>query len=557
MTTASRSMPSWTVLFIAAAVGYISLSQEILWMRLLSYATGSGPEIFGHVLGVFLIGIAMGALLGRRICDTDRIDLFAFIGSVLIAAGIIYYVSVPIIAAFRELNYEVSVPVLPRGLAVAYTLAWLVAFLQGGIFTILCHAGVRSDRAVGVSVSWIYLANIVGSTAGPLLTGFVLLDRFTVQQNLLGISIATLVLGCVVLWRSSWTVTAKVGSTVGVLVLIAVAFQVHTSLFDRVLERLQGWRNDRYAYTIQNRSGIIAVESAPGTADTVYGSGMYDGRVNINPATNFNGIDRTFAITALHPGPKTLLEIGVSTGSWARILADYTTIKQMTIVEINTGYFEAFQHYPDHAIMLKDPHIDIVVDDGRRWLKRHPERKFDFIMMNTSWHWRSHSTGLLSKDFLELMQAHLNPGGVAFYNTTGNEAILYTAAQVFKHVTKYANFVAVSDSPFAVTEVQRRANLAAFVHDGKPVIGEHGPAPEMANALIHVQFEDLGEKLRAEPATGRLITDDNMQLEFKNFTHRPVGLAAWLEPEKDGHPQHQAGLGSGHTWGQALQRVYK
>ena len=48
---------------------------------------------------------------------------------------------------------------------------------------------------MGLTVSRLYMANIVGSALGPLVTGFVLMDRFSTAQIILGLSIATLLLG--------------------------------------------------------------------------------------------------------------------------------------------------------------------------------------------------------------------------------------------------------------------------------------------------------------------------------------------------------------------------
>jgi spermidine synthase len=43
--------------------------------------------------------------------------------------------------------------------------------------------------------------------------------------------------------------------------------------------------------------------------------------------------------------------------------------------------------------------------------------------MNTTYHWRDHSTNLLSTDFLAIVRHHLNPGGVFFYNTTDSKEV--------------------------------------------------------------------------------------------------------------------------------------
>ncbi len=60
-------MRRFFVLFFAAATGYISLSQEMLWMRAVGYITGGEPTVFAHVLGFFLIGVAAGALYGEQL----------------------------------------------------------------------------------------------------------------------------------------------------------------------------------------------------------------------------------------------------------------------------------------------------------------------------------------------------------------------------------------------------------------------------------------------------------------------------------------------------------
>jgi len=77
------------------------------------------------------------------------------------------------------------------------------------------------------------------------------------------------------------------------------------------------------------------------------------------------------------------MALGLSSGSWARVLVDYERVKKLTIVEINHGYVEAIKRYPVNAPVLTDKRTKVVFDDGRRWLVRNPDAKFDFILMNT------------------------------------------------------------------------------------------------------------------------------------------------------------------------------
>jgi spermidine synthase len=98
---------------------------------------------------------------------------------------------------------------------------------------------------------------------------------------------------------------------------------------------------------------------------------------------------------------------------------------------------------PMQAPVLHNPRVEIVIDDGRRWLNRHPDKRFDLVVMNTTYHWRSQASNVLSREFLGLVKRHLKPGGVFFYNTTSSQAVIYTAAQEFQHIVRYWNFIAV------------------------------------------------------------------------------------------------------------------
>lgn len=58
------------------------------------------------------------------------------------------------------------------------------ALLKSIVFPIAHHLGSSSDpKQVGRSVSRVYFCNVVGSTFGPLVTGFLLLDLMSLQMT--------------------------------------------------------------------------------------------------------------------------------------------------------------------------------------------------------------------------------------------------------------------------------------------------------------------------------------------------------------------------------------
>lgn len=497
------------VLILSAVVGYIALSQEILWFRALSFASGDHPRVFANALGSLLLGVALGAGLSRFLCAKAPSASMAVVGLLLGISAILYPLSLPL-CAYVYSTSKVA------GLIFSTAMVGVGSLFLGAVLPTLCHFAIRTGRAIGLPVSWIYFANIVGSTAGPLLTGFVLLDLFGLQRNvglltaLTGLSAGAVLLAAPFATKSKTILVAGLGAAT--IILWASQYFLYDALLERLQFKEDFSRYTRFKYVEQNRSGIITVQS--GETDIIYGGGVYDGRFNIDPVINSNYITRTYMAAALHPHPKKMLVIGLSSGSWVRALSLHDRIEKMTVVEINPAYTRIIKNYPQIAPILNDPKIELIVDDGRRWLNRHADERFDFILMNTSYHWRSMATNLLSDEFLRLMKAHLNPGGVIYYNTTSADDAYFTAAKVFNHVIQYGNFVGAGDNPFAMTPSQKKEALLGFRLNGESIFEKNAAMKAVLEELANADLVDLAPTLRKRKDLYQ-ITDDNMAPEFK------------------------------------------
>jgi spermidine synthase len=502
-------LPYAFIFIILLSIGYISLSQEILWFRLLGYMTANHPQVFGLLLAAFLVGIALGSLRSKNICEAGK-DIYAYLLRALACAIAIFYLSVPLIAEVTALiNNE-------AGTVLAYMAVAVVAFLTGGILPMLIHVGIDNKQSRStLSVAWLYFANIAGATLGPLLTGFILLDQFTLEANVVILTGVTLFLLLAIILAIPKSSAYKLATLAVIGAVGLSAWFAHPYLYRGYLEKIQYASSSAkpFKYQLENRSGIITTEA--NNTDIMFGNGVYDGRFNTDPVDNSNLIDRAYMIAALHRHPRNVLEIGLSTGSWTRVLTGYAPLEKLTVVEINKGYPEIIRHYPDIATVLDHPKVNLVFDDGRRWLRNHPGEKFDFILMNTTFHWRSNSTNLLSKEFLELCKQHLNTGGVVYYNTTGSQDVVYTAAHVFNHVTMYTNFVAASDAPFDMTMEEKKNNLLNFLDSDKtPLFYRDERYRRTLNQLVEQELKDIRQETR-DQKNRWLITDDNMAVEYK------------------------------------------
>jgi len=500
-------------IFLSAACGFISLSYELLWFRVYFIAKGSLASCFAVLLGAYLFALAFGALWAHRFCKKDQRDFSQYLRSIaeaLVAAYSIAFISIPAFAWYCTLVHQQN------------RLPWLAlpAALLGAAFPLVVHYSVSPDGRAGARLSYLYLANIVGSAAGSLLTGFWLMDVWTIRQiSLFALALGLLISG--ILYGACRFSPAVLLARLGALAAVgAAAWFGATPLFDGIYERIQlGTQytsNYRFAEVLENRNGVITITPEK----SVYCSGMYDGAINVSPRKpDKNQILRAYGISALHPKPQDILMIGVSMGAWGQVLANHPDLRKLTIVEINPGYLRLIHKFPEVASLLHNPKVEIAIDDGRRWLARNPDRRFDVIVFNQGAHWVSSSAHVLSQEFQELARAHLSPGGIYYFNTTGARRAQRTAALTFRDVRRVFQWIAASDAPIGFDAERLRKMLWAYRIDGHQVLVESKPEDrlEVERILAELQGQqESRQQILDRTASLAVITDDNMGYEWNN-----------------------------------------
>jgi spermidine synthase len=524
--TASRqqTIPLWIGMALAAATGFIALAYEIVWYRLYSFTSGGTAASFAMLLGFYLFGVAYGSFAVRDACrqklgnDVQR-TLGASSAVVLLGALAAFLLGPALALWVTHFNYQLS-----------YAFVFAAAALLGSAFPLLAHAAIDPAKNSGKRISFIYVSNIVGSTLGSFLVGFVILDHWSTRATsvlllLMGMSVAAVL--AFLAGGKAPRALILAGSVAGVVLALSSG-TVFSGIYERLLYKARYDGSQKFTDVVENRSGVIAVAAEISEAgypvSTVFGGGAYDGRFNTDLIHDSNGLFRAFAISGLHPKPKTVLVIGLASGSWTQVVVNDPEVEEMTIVEINPGYLPLIRQHAEVESQLRNPEVHIVIDDGRRWLVAHPERRFDFILMNTSFNWRANMSNLLSKEFLLLMRAHLNPGGVAYYNTTWSDDVLATGASVFPYALRISSFLAVSDSPLALDKNRWRAALSSYRIDGRPVFDLANPQQRTRlDEVLHLADEldapggglESRASLQRRLTAARQITDDNMGTEWK------------------------------------------
>ncbi len=130
-----------------------------------------------------------------------------------------------------------------------------------------------------------------------------------------------------------------------------------------------------------------------------------------------------------------------------------------TVVELSRSVTESFGFFfPDFQDVMGDPKAHIVVDDGRRYLLR-GNTKFDVITLDPPPPIEAAASSLLySKEFYDIVKAHLAPNGILQqWFPGGEENIQYAVARsigesfpyvvAFKSIGEWGYHFLASTSP--------------------------------------------------------------------------------------------------------------
>ena len=505
------SFPWW----LSLAIGFLSLSEEILWVRVVGFSFQTLPFAFAFVLACYLVGIALGAAYGKRLCARAA-NLYA-LGAVFLAVAACGDIVTPKLIALIGRYPRAELPLFAAVVIIA-------AALKSILFPIAHHLGsVSEGPQVGRSVSRIYFGNIIGATLGPLVTGFVALDYLSVDECFALIAGACLLisLACALKARQPLFIVAPL-----LAAALLSAFVAQVARPGPGALRAMAVGQQSLTHFAANRHGIIHTV-ATDAGDFVFGGNVYDGIASTDVDRNSNRLDRVYLLALMHPGAKRVLAVGMSTGAWIRAVQGFPGVQSIDVVEINSAYVDLMRQYPALVPVLTDPRVHIHIDDGRRWLRRNPDARFDLVIQNTTYHWRSNAGNLLSREYLQNVRQHMNPGAVLTTNTTGSFDVLATMGAVFPYAYRYANFGYASDRPL-------QPNFALLTGIQRPDGGPFrtlAPYGSVVAYLAMARLEPVGSfNARHTGADAQIITDDNLLSEYRHGMRFGPALLQALQP---------------------------
>ncbi|MCL4820410.1 MAG: fused MFS/spermidine synthase [Vicinamibacteria bacterium] len=486
-------LPFATWLGLYALSGFVALSLEIVWFRLLGILLKSNSFTFATLLAIFLGGLGLGALIGSRLAPRSQRPAHVFL---MLQAGIPLYaglslgflvwglahlawlrplaaylaeydpidIAEAVRAALRYLWRLGDIPPYYRGLTAQFAALYVAlpvalvgppTLLMGLSFPFLQRAVQTDLDRIGRRVGWLQGANIVGSTLGSALTGLLLLPLLGTAWTL-----RALVLAAVVYLSLRVRLAGGPRRLPALAALAAVALTVAaTPSAGALWASLHGTTPDRVVFA-EDGSGLALLKEEPGADRTVvFANGLGQSQL---PYGSYHTVLGALPVL-VHPRPESVAVIGLGSGDTLFGIAGRPETSQVRCVEIVAAQVPAlrtlFRKWPDPGLhrVLTDGRIRIEFGDGRAFLMRTPQR-FDVIEADALRSDSAFAGNLYSTEYFELVRSRLRPGGLGV-TWSPTRRVRDTFLQVFPHVLRVGPTLIGSDTAIAFDAAAIRERL--------------------------------------------------------------------------------------------------
>jgi len=459
----------WVLLY--GVTGFISLSLEMVWFRLLNVMLASNTYTFARLLTVYLVFLGLGAWAGARLLRRVRRPDFVFLWLQLaigVAAAVGGLAAVNIARLFSQdtLLYLAPLLVLP-----------VPTFLMGLAFPLVQRMVADNFDVLGKRVASVIFSNTLGSVIGTIVTGFVLLDVLGTPTTLRLLVAVLGTFGVAAAWLGPRD-RQRPAQVVAVLVMAAGA----VTLVPRSQEFWAPLHPPEYTDLEVAEDGSCvtatafghAIPGIPATSPTQHFLFINGELQNGVPFDDFH-IRLGTVPSLMHPAPKDVLVIGLGAGSTPFGLSLDPRVRSIDLVEIcgtEIPLLKALRAKgsSELAHLFDDPRLHMYVDDGRKFLLE-TSKRYDLLITDTLVTSSAYSGSLYSLEFYQLARSRLQPTGL-FAQWIPSWRTLQTAAAAFPHVAMvysqaraWPRFMVASQSPIPNDLAAVKQAFAAVYRD--------------------------------------------------------------------------------------------
>jgi predicted membrane-bound spermidine synthase len=458
---------------LVALAGGVSMGLEVLASRLLCLIFGGSLQVFATVLISFILGISFGSALiasPRRKHWPKEMTTIALLLAAAVLIGLLV-LNLENLAALY-LNAQSRLPRTLAGYRYHQILATVVSILVLGLpaaaLGSVLPVWIRESEApslLGDRAGRLLTWNTLGTVAGALLTGFVLMPNIGLCGALAAVALLLAVMATVAALAAGQRVAGIAGLGIGFLVMWVAAtgdadwrdvfsigiFRLSDSELTRngasLRSYMKVWReNVRLLFYEDAADATVSVQRAKctdGTSQTVLSlNGKPDASAGDNPAIADTTTQILLAQLTLlaKPDSKDVFCFGMGSGMTAGSALGYP-IEHLTVAENCEPVLRALKLFePWNHGVATNSRVRIRREDARTVLKLDPQ-KYDVIISEPSNPWMAGIGSVFSREFYHLAASRLKPGGLMaqwfhLYEMDDDtlNLVLRTFTKVFPHL---------------------------------------------------------------------------------------------------------------------------
>jgi len=505
------------MLVILFLTGFISLSYEVLWVRILSTYGLSTSQAFALIVAGFLLGFSIGSFLVSRRID-GRQNLERWFSRVCILTALSGALVLFLFRRFEALT-DVLTKSLPLGsltasLAMAFLVSLIPAIFMGILFPLGMRIYAHDAHRIGAKAGAALFSNTAGCVLGSLLTGFVLIPFVGLWNTTLILVNLGLLISLALFLRLRDSSYVHWGSLALAAVMANLLVFSDSKTFHKAMAGLD------LVYYAEGLSGTVSV-----LGNDQYRGVFVDGQ-------NVSGTDPVLVADSkmlahlpllMADDPQSAVTVGFGTGttSGSMLLHDVA----VHAVEIEEKIIEAAPLFS--AVNRKsyaDPALSLVMDDARNYIGV-ADQKFDVIVTDVTNLKYKRNPYLYTREYFEIMQAALTADGIAAawlplggLSFKDLQILIATFDEVYPHTTVWYFTQYPTHFVIAVGTPERTSlDLDRLAERMKQVSADLGTirvddAYEIAGMLL-LGEQDVDDLVAGQP----LHTDNHPILEFSDM----------------------------------------
>jgi spermidine synthase len=502
------------VLFLT---GFISLSYEMLWVRILSTYGLSTSQAFALIVAGFLLGFSIGSyFVSRRIDGRENLERwFARVCVVTALSGaFVLFVFRRFELLITTLEKSLHVDTLTASLGLAFVVSLIPAMFMGILFPLGLRIYASDAHRIGAKAGAALFWNTAGCVLGSLLTGFVMIPFVGLwNTTLVLVNLGLLISAALVLRLRDFSMPYWAS-----LVLAGVLANLLVFTDDKTFHR--------------EMTGLGVVYYAEGLSGTVSVLGNDQYRGIFVDGQNVSGTDPVLVADSkmlahlpllLADDPQSAVTVGFGTGTTSgSMLLHGVAVHAVEIEEkiIEAAPLFASVNHKSYA----DPGLDLVLDDARNYIGV-ADKKFDVIVTDVTNLKYKRNPYLYTREYFEIMKKALTADGIAAaWLPLGGQSfrdlqiLIGTFDEVFPHTTVWYFTQYPTHFVIAIGTPERTSvDLDVLAEKMKAVSADLATiqvdnAYEVA-AMLLLGEQDVDDLVAGQP----LHTDNHPVLEFSDM----------------------------------------